>query len=74
MAYKYVFTAFCRQVGGGGTTWVEAVESETPELSEVMDIARKACADAWECDPEDIHVLGIAEGDVSILLWADIED
>lgn len=66
------YTAFCQQASGGGTIWIENVEAA--DLEEATAVAKQACAEAWEYDPEDVHVLGIAEGNVNILMWDDLGD
>lgn len=66
------FTAFCQEVSGTGTIWIDTVEAnDTPGA---IVTARKACAEAWDYDEEDIHVLGIIAGDVQVLHWMDICD
>lgn len=66
------FTAFCQQANGEGcTTWIESVQARTVEAA--TNKARRTCAKAWDCSPKDVHVLGIAAGDVEILSWTDIE-
>ena len=64
------FTAFCQEESGQGTIWIEAVEAE--DLESAIKVAQQECAEAWEYDPDDVHVLGVAEGDVKILHWEDL--
>lgn len=71
MAKLSTYTGFCQSKDGTGTIWIEAFES-TRELA--IHEAKRLCAKAWDVDPDDIHVLGIAEGDVNILHWEDICD
>ena len=65
------FTAFCQEKSGRGTIWIEAVKAHNVEHA--IAVAREECAEAWEKEPEDIHVLGIAEGDITILHWEDLD-
>jgi hypothetical protein len=70
------FTVFCRESNNEGTTWVGAVQAR--DIEEAGDIALEACAAEWSSDgptwsPDDIIVLGVAEGDVKILEWNDPE-
>lgn len=67
-----IYTAFCQQASGGGTVWIEAIEAE--DLDSAIEVARETCAEAWDYPTGDIHVLGIAEGNVNILMWDDIDD
>lgn len=66
-----IFTAFCRQANNCGTTWISTVEAESPD--EAATVAVEKCATGWDHDPEDVSCIGIAEGDVNILMWDDQE-
>lgn len=66
------FTAFVQGSDGKGTIWIGAIEA--PDVDAAIDAACSECADAWECSPDDVHCLGIAAGDVSILHWQDLND
>ena len=72
MAYK--FTVFCQDKSGTGTIWIDSVATDSFDCMEAVQAGREMCADAWECDPDDVHVLGVAVGDVDIAFWDDIED
>lgn len=65
------FTAFCQETGGGGTIWISSVEA--PDAQAACTVAAVECATEWGCDVEDVWVLGIAEGDINILIWEDQE-
>lgn len=67
-----VYTGFCQEVTGKGTIWIGAIEADTQD--EAINKARAECAVDWTCHEEDIHVLGLAEGDVNILVWEDIDE
>lgn len=66
------FTVFCQELGGGGTIWIEAVEAESVTAAAIVGAA--ACAETWEYAVEHVHVLGVAEGAVTILHWEDQYD
>ena len=66
-----IFTAFCRGSDGTGTTWISSIEAESADAA--MEAAINECADDWECSPEDVECIGLAEGDVKILFWEDGE-
>jgi hypothetical protein len=65
------FTAFCQQANGRGTIWIDGVEAKS--MSQAIKIARSNCAFDWGYDPKDVHVLGIASGDITIEFWEDID-
>lgn len=68
------FTVFIREADGTGTTFITSVEAETIEAAK--DQALDECCEAWGSngDPWDrnnLHILGIAEGDIHIIEWDD---
>lgn len=64
------YTAFCLDAyQNDDTTWISCVEAE--DLEGAITAAREAAAADWECSPDDVFVMGIAEGDVKILHWED---
>ena len=66
------YTVFCQHANGTGTIWISPVNANN--LEEAQEKARIACADDWgHEDLSDVHVLGVAEGNVNILFWEDIE-
>lgn len=65
------YTAFCREADGSGTTWIGPCEGDTPE--EALEDARESCASDWGFDVEDVKCIGLAAGDVDIVLWEDEE-
>lgn len=70
------FTVFVRQSNDQGTTWVGAVQAA--DIHEASDLGLGACAADWSSErvtysEDDLRVIGIAEGDVKILIWDDIE-
>lgn len=76
------FTAFCQDANGSGTIWIDNVEVDGTPLDVTTDeqieaakaAARAACASDWGYeDSSQIHVLGLAKGDVQIVEWEDIE-
>lgn len=68
------YTVFCQETGKGGTIWISEVEAET--LNQAIEIGREQCAADWDWGdrPHDVHVLGVAEGVVHIVMWEDQED
>lgn len=66
------YTAFCQQTNGKGTIWITNIDANN--LEEAIDLAIQECALDWEDSPTNVHCLGIAEGDVNILHWEDIEE
>lgn len=67
------FTVFCRQSDGRGTTWIDTVSAESAERA--AELGKKSCAAdwGWTHRMEDITVIGVAQGDVKILFWEDLE-
>lgn len=64
------FTVFCVEPSRTGTTWISCVEAKTADSAEIR--GRIQCARDWGFeDAGDVHVLGVAEGDVKILAWYD---
>jgi hypothetical protein len=66
------YTAFCQSVDGTGTIWIAPVEGE--DLSQAIVDAKSKCAADWDCETDDVHVLGLAEGNVKIVYWEDLND
>lgn len=67
------FTAWCQEKSGEGTIWVGSFEAEDLEAAKAGAIER--CAEDWHpFEAENIHLLGIAAGDVEILHWQDVCD
>lgn len=65
------YTAFCQEITGRGTIWIQTVDAKDPE--QAQEEAKVQCAEAWDMEPDAVHCLGIAEGDVNILIWEDID-
>ena len=69
------FTVFCQQAGGGGTIHIDSVDAA--DLDSAILAGRKQCLKDWNggktgsLSLDDIHCLGVAEGDVCILHWED---
>jgi len=75
------FTAFCQQADQLGSIHIDSVEAV--DLESAILTGREQCLTDWnggtsgEDTPftlEDIHCLGVAEGDLRILHWQDQED
>jgi hypothetical protein len=63
------YTAFCQERGNSGTIWISSVEAEN--LDDAIELAAENCAYDWSYPVDEVHVLGVAQGDVSILHWED---
>lgn len=66
-------TAFCRETMNGGSTWIEVIGPFDPgtSLEEIKQSAVNRCADAWSYPAEFITCIGLAAGDIDIILWDD---
>jgi hypothetical protein len=64
------YTAFCQQADGKGTIWIGTVKAVGLDAASI--VAQAYCATDWDCPSTDVHVLGIAAGDVEILVWNDL--
>lgn len=67
---KNTYTGFCQDVSGEGTIWIDHVNADNEE--DAMNLAREACANDWDFELEQVHVLGLAEGNINILFWEDL--
>jgi hypothetical protein len=72
------FTVFCQQADQLGTIHIDTVEAA--DFNSAIQAGRAQCLADWNGGVsgsdapfklEDIHCLGVAEGDVSILHWQD---
>lgn len=66
------YTVFCQDADGTGTTYITSVTA--PTIEEAKELAREKCAEDWSCSVSQVRVLGVAEGEVNILEWADFDD
>ena len=75
------FTVFCQQADQLGTIHIDSVEAV--DLASAIQAGREQCLADWNGGStgtdapftlEDIHCLGVAEGDVRILHWEDQSD
>lgn len=71
---KTTFTVFCRQASNEGTTHIDTVEAK--DVLSAMLVGRQQCLRDWNSGTplftlDDIHCLGIAAGNVTILHWED---
>lgn len=69
------FTTFCQQADGKGTIHITSVKARN--LKGAIAAGRRECHADWggrggEYKLKDIHCLGVAEGDVTILHWQDL--
>ena len=65
------FTVWCRESNNTGTTWIDNVDATDVEDAKVKAVEK--CAQDWQQDSDGITCIGVAEGDVKILDWDDIE-
>ena len=63
------YTVFIREPDNTGTTFISSAEAETQE--EAVAAVLEDCRDCWEWEG-DLHVLGVAAGDIQILEWDDL--
>jgi hypothetical protein len=66
-----VFTVWHRQTNNVGTTHVCAVAA--PDAAAAVKQARAQCLADWGGLPRPLHTLGVAEGDVHLLSWEDLD-
>jgi hypothetical protein len=75
------FTVFCQQADQLGTIHIDSVEAA--DLASAIQAGREQCLADWNggatgADPpftlEDIHCLGVSEGNIGILHWEDQSD
>ena len=66
------YTGFCQQSNALGTIWIHYFDAK--DLDDAIKVAQKLCAEDWDCEEEDVHVLGIARGNVDIIYWEDINE
>lgn len=64
-----IYTAFCRAVNGKGTTWISKVDAD--DVESAKQTAIENCAADWRVDEDTVECVGLAEGDVAIVEWAD---
>ncbi len=65
-----IFTVFCRQKDGKGTTWIRVVQAK--DALHATEVALSECATDWDYPRDEIHVCGVATGDID-LTWNDPE-
>ena len=75
------FTVFCQQRDQLGTIHIDTVGAA--DLESAILAGREQCLSDWNGDSspedapfklEDIHCLGVSEGDINILHWEDQTD
>jgi hypothetical protein len=75
------FTVFCQQVDQLGTIHIDTVEAE--DLDSAIQAGREQCLADWNGGAsgpnapftlEDIHCLGVSEGNIRVLHWEDQSD
>lgn len=68
---KKTYTVFCQDTDDHGTTWINTIEADS--VDDAIHEGHRACAEAWGQELDTVHVLGVAEGEVDILHWQDIQ-
>lgn len=71
MSITNQYTVFCQEDTGRGTIWIDCVTANDHE--EAADLGLAKCAEEWGMPIKEVRVLGVAEGNVNILFWDDIE-
>lgn len=75
------YTFFCQESGNLGTIHIDTVEAA--DLDSAILAGREQCINDWNGNAEgevkpftlaDIHCLGVAAGDITILHWEDQVD
>lgn len=67
-----VFTVFCREKSGRGTTWVDVIEARDVADAKERGIAK--CSFDWNYDPLEIYVIGVLAGEAVVLEWEDFDN
>lgn len=70
------FTVMCQHASGKGTVWIDTVDVMADSqgkypLAFIQELAIKECADAWEADEDDLHCMGVVEGQIDFLFFDD---
>jgi hypothetical protein len=64
------FTAFCRERGSAGGTWIRQIQAA--DADDAWHVARRLCREQCYLEDESqVEVLGIAEGEINITKWHD---
>ncbi len=71
------YSVFIREANDTGTTFITSVEAA--DVEEAKELALTECSECWGTreepwDRDDLRVLGVAEGDVQIIEWDDLDD
>lgn len=76
----HTFTFWCQQADGSGTIYIGSLEAADLEAAKIAAV--EMCCEDWNAGmvseipahtPDNVHLLGIAAGDVEILHWDDID-
>ena len=63
------FTVFCMDSSRTGTTYIGSDEGSTWQEAALK--VRATCAEEWSASPDEIEVIGVAAGEVNIIVWDD---
>lgn len=67
-----IFSIFCREMSGTGTTWIGMIEGENYKAAAI--VGRANCANEWGYAERDVRVVGVAhvvDGAIHIPEWDD---
>lgn len=65
-----LYTVFCQQANGRGTIHINTLEADS--LLQAVELGILECASAWHTT--EVRCLGVAEGDIKILHWSDLDE
>lgn len=74
-SWQTEYTVWAIEKSGLGTMWISTIRvpADAAEVG-ITTAARAACAADWGWDPDDIHILGAAQGDTTINFWNDLSE
>ena len=70
MAAALKYTVFTVSASGDHPT-THITSHTATDIEQAKRLAIKETADDWDCKKSDVHVLGVAAGDIEILEWTD---
>lgn len=68
------YTVFVRQFDNMGTTHVDCYSAETVEDAKTQALAQVMADWGDDYSADDLHILGVAKGDVELVEWDDLGD
>lgn len=72
------YTVFCQESDGTGTVWIQTLSAR--DLEHAKSAGLEQCCEDWNgpsdedpiFTPDNVSVIGVAEGNVNILFWEDL--